>query len=182
MGSVTANYGSVTAGDELTTSQEGSAGSNPPVNPVVTPEPSQETWPADTEILFIPGSNKIMLTVQKPVMRAVFQESFERIRAAMLFQNAFPNLFDTIDMITDNIIGAAESIDRATNIYNRLVVDGDYTTEMTRLVCLQLSFIQLLIIFSASRSHPHFPRGGQGSLRCDHPGRILGPSFGLVGC
>lgn len=136
MDSVAANFGSVTGGDDLTTSQEGSAGGDAPVNPVIVPEPSQEIWPADTELLLIPGSSKIMLTVQRPVMHAVFQETFERIRAAMLFQNAFPNLFDTIEMITDNIIRAAESIDRATNIFNRLVVDGDYTSEMTRLVCI----------------------------------------------
>ena len=48
----------------------------------------------------------------------------------MLFQNAFPNLFNTIKMITDNIINVAKSIDWTTNIFNRLVVDGDYTSEM----------------------------------------------------
>lgn len=82
----------------------------------------------------MPGSNKILLTLQRPVMRAVFHDTFERIRAAMMFQNAFPNVYDTIEFITDNIIRAAESVDQATNIFNRLVLDGEYTTRMTRLV------------------------------------------------
>ena len=75
-----------------------------------------------------------MLTAQRPLMRAVFQDTFDRIRATMVFQNAFPAPFETIGIITDNLITAAEANPRATNIYNRLMIDGDYTTNMSRLV------------------------------------------------
>jgi hypothetical protein len=144
----------------VATSQEGSGGSDAPIGPAVVPAPSQESWPADTELLLVPGSKKIMLTVQRPLMRAVFHETFERIRAAMMFQNAFPNVYDTIEMITDNIIRAAETVDQATNIFNRLVLDGDYTSEMSRLVSLRLSITTLLIEFLASGTPTDFPQGG----------------------
>ena len=159
-GSVTANYGSATGGNNLATSQESSSSSNATVDPLIVPGPPQQTWPAETDLLLMPGSNKVMLTLQRPVMRAVFQETFERIRAAMVFQNAFPNVYDTVEMISDTLIKAAESIDHATNIFNRLVMDSDYTTNMSRLVSVQSLNIMLLILFSASCTHPHFLWGG----------------------
>lgn len=85
-----------------------------------------------------------MLTVQRPLLRSVLQDTFDRIRAAMVFQNAFPSPFDSIKMITDNLIIAAESNSRATNIYNRLIIDGDYTTSMSRLVSLWILNTKLL--------------------------------------
>ncbi|KAF8493653.1 hypothetical protein F5888DRAFT_1805981 [Russula emetica] len=66
-------------------------------------------------------------------MRSVFQEAFERVHASMLFTNVFPKLYETIKMVTEDLISAAESLDRATNIYNQLVVDGDYINNMSRL-------------------------------------------------
>jgi hypothetical protein len=150
---------------------EGSRGSNAPVDVVVAPEPSELTWPSETELILVSGSNKIMLTVQRPIMRAVFQDTFERIRAAMVFGNAFPGVHGVIEMVTDNLIRAAESNDRATNIYNRLVLDGEYTTSMSRLVSLRiLNTMMLLTSFPAPRMHPSFPWGGQGSLCRDDSG------------
>jgi hypothetical protein len=178
MGSATANHGSVTAGNDVAASQDSSNDSL--INFVPAP-PQPPTWPAETDLLLLPGCNKVMLTVQRPTMHAVFQDTFERIRAAMVFQNAFPNIYDTIEMITDNLIRAAESIDRATNIHQRLLMDGDYTSNMSRLVSIQFSNTMLLIHFTASRTHSHFPRRGQGSMRYDCACRIPGPSFGIVG-
>jgi len=158
MGSTTANAGSVTAGTDVATSQESSGGSNTSVvDLAIAPGPSEPTWPAETELLHVSGSNKIMLTAQRPLMRAVFQDTFERIRAAMAFENAFPNIYETIETITDNLMLAAESNDRATNIYNRLVLDGDYTNNMSRLVSLEILNTLLLTSFSAPCAHPSFP-------------------------
>ena len=41
-------------------------------DPLIVPGPPQQTWPAETDLLLMPGSNKVMLTLQRPVMRAVF--------------------------------------------------------------------------------------------------------------
>ncbi|KAN0105102.1 hypothetical protein V8E52_011375, partial [Russula decolorans] len=133
VGSVAANVASVTASDDVATSQEDIRGSDAPTDPVITSGSSEPSFPAETELLFVSGSNKIMLTVQCLLMRAVFQEAFERIRADMVFKNAFPNIYETIEMITDSLIKAAESNDRATNIYNRLALDADYSNNMSRL-------------------------------------------------
>ncbi|KAN0116523.1 hypothetical protein V8E52_005904, partial [Russula decolorans] len=133
VGSVAANVASVTASDDVATSQEDIHGSDAPTDPVITSGSSEPSFPAETELLFVSGSNKIMLTVQRPLMRAVFQEAFERIRADMVFKNVFPNIYETIEMITDSLMKAAESNDRATNIYNRLTLDADYSNNMSRL-------------------------------------------------
>ncbi|KAN0102463.1 hypothetical protein V8E52_011919, partial [Russula decolorans] len=101
VGSVAANVASVTASDDVATSQEDIRGSDAPTDPVITSGSSEPSFPAETELLFVSGSNKIMLTVQCPLMRAVFQEAFERIRANMVFKNVFPNIYETIEMITD---------------------------------------------------------------------------------
>ena len=133
MGSVTANFGSVTAND-VATSQESSSGSSGPSIQVIAPGLSQTSWPSETELLIAPRSNKIMLTVQRPLMHAVFQDTFDQTHATMIFQNAFPTPFEMIGIITDNLIIAAEGNPRAENIYNCLVIDGNYTTEMSHLV------------------------------------------------
>jgi hypothetical protein len=180
MGSATANYGTITADDDVATSQEGSGSSDAPVEPVTAPVPSQGSWPADTELLLVPGSNKIMLTVQRPLIRAVFHDTLDRTRAAMMFQNAFPNAYDTVEMITDSIIRAAETVNQATNIFNRLVMDSDYKSDMIRLVSHQYSNTMLLTVFSAPSAHSHFSQGGHGSLCCDHPGGVLSHWFKKV--
>ncbi|KAN0123161.1 hypothetical protein V8E52_003114 [Russula decolorans] len=104
VGSVAANVASVTASDDVATSQEDIRGSDAPTDPVITSGSSEPSFPSETELLFVSGSNKIMLTVQRPLMRAVFQEAFERIRADMVFKNVFPNICETIEMITDSLM------------------------------------------------------------------------------
>ena len=169
MGSVTANAGSVSVGDDMSSSHEGSNGSNAPVNVVATPGPS-EHWPSETDIIYPLGTNKIMLTVQRPLMKAIFQDTFERIHVAMVLQNSFPNAYETVKMITDSLITAAESNERATNIHNHLVIDGDYATAMTCLVSTWTSNIMLLTFFSAACSYSSLPCRGEGPLCGNYPG------------
>jgi hypothetical protein len=144
MGSVATNIGSITAGDDVATSQEDSHDGNAPVDPVGAPGPSQHVWPSETDLLLVSGSNKVLLTSQRPLMRAVFQDTFERIRAAMVSKNAFPNTFEAMEMITECLVKAAEFNDRATNIHNRLLLDDDYSSSMSRLVSCWISNRTLL--------------------------------------
>ena len=37
-------------------------------------------WPSDTDILFLPGTMKVMLTVQRPLIRLVIQDAIEHVR------------------------------------------------------------------------------------------------------
>ena len=92
------------------------------------------TPPNDTDLIFLPGSNKVMLTVQRPVVRAVIQDAIKRVHAALMFSNAFPDVFDTLKFISDALVTAADLNDQATNIYHRLKADGLYTSTIGRIV------------------------------------------------
>jgi len=91
------------------------------------------TWPADTDLIFLPGSNKVMITVQRPVVRAVIQDAIERTRANLMIANAFPNVFDTLEYIRDALVVAAEGNDQAEDICRRLMYDNEYNSLMSRL-------------------------------------------------
>jgi hypothetical protein len=77
-----------------------------------------------------------MLTVQRPLLRAVIQDAIEWTRANILFSNAFPDVFDTIEFIKDALITAAGHNDQAVDILRRLQGDFDYSNKMSRLVSL----------------------------------------------
>ena len=180
MGSVTANTGSVSVGDDMSSSHEGSNGRNAPVNVVATPGPSKH-WPSETDIIYPLGTNKIMLTVQRPLMKAIFQDTFERIHVAMVLQNSFPNAYETVEMITDSLITAAKSNEQATNIHNCLVIDGDYATAMTHLVRTRTSNIMSLTFFSAVCSYSSLPCRDEGLLCGNYSGQVHGHSFFVHG-
>ena len=180
MGSVTANAGSVSVGDDMFSSHEGSNGSNAPVNVVATPGPS-EHWPSETDIIYPLGTNQIMLTVQCPLMKAIFQDTFKRIHVAMVLQNSFLNAYKTVEMITDSLITVAESNEQATNIHNRLIIDSDYATAMTHLVSTRTSNIMLLTYFLATCSYSSLLCRGEGPLCGNYPGWVHGHSFFVRG-
>lgn len=98
--------------------------------PVVTPP----TWPTETDIIFLPGSNKVLLTVQRPIMRLVIQEAMEWTRANIMCGNAFPDVIDTLEYIRDALSAAAEENVQAGDIHRRIVADHAYFINMSRLV------------------------------------------------
>lgn len=92
-------------------------------------------WPSDTEVMVFPGTNKVLLTIQSPLMRSIFQDAFEHLRASLLFIHAFPDPALTRSMISEAISVATQShLPRAANIRNRLDLDDDYVAKMCRLV------------------------------------------------
>src|SRR5713226_1539052 len=101
-------------GDDVATLQEGSHRSAPPIQPSVALGPVLCSWLAKTDLVLVAGSNKIMLTVQPPLLHAVFQDAFNRICATLLFTNAFPDVFATVEMIRDSLISLAELNDHVT--------------------------------------------------------------------
>ncbi len=148
--------GSITTGDGMVTSQEGSHGSAPPIQPSVALGPVLHSWPAETDLVLVAGSNKIMLTVQPPLLRVVFQDAFDRIRAALLFTNAFPDVFATVEMIRDSLISSAELNDHVTNIHSRLLGDVSYANSMSHLVSLSMWNPKLLTSFQPCACVPLF--------------------------
>ena len=142
-----------------------------PVNQTATPLQAQSVWPVETDLLYVSGTRKVILTVQRPIMRTIIQDAFEQVRRELLFTNAFPDAFTALEFTQYGLLTAAQGHDRATDIHNRLVSDAEYMSRMVPLVSL-LILIRLLLItfFSASRVHPAFPSGSQGPLCCDSTG------------
>lgn len=96
---------------------------------------SQDMWPCDTHLISFPGTNKVMLTLQTPLMRTIFQEAFDRLRVALVFVHAFPDLSLSLSMISEALVNAAElHSPRASNIHHRLLADSEYMSKMSRLV------------------------------------------------
>jgi hypothetical protein len=115
-----------------------------------------------------------MLTAQRPLLRQVIQDGIERTRASLMFKNAFPDLFATLDYIGDALSIAAEHNEAATDIHRRLLADHMYNINMSRVVSSYLLFLMLLTSYPASCTHPPFPQGSEGLLRCSDTGRVHG--------
>ncbi|KAH9168126.1 hypothetical protein EDB89DRAFT_2074246 [Lactarius sanguifluus] len=104
---------------------------------------SPPMWPAETEIRSIPGSNHVILTIQGTLLRTVIQDAFENLRAAMLFQNAFPDGALTLSYIRDALITAARQCGpAAASIYTRLLNDTDYFAKIVPLPRARISLFR----------------------------------------
>lgn len=104
------------------------------VVPEVAPNAQQAAWPVDTDVIFVSGTTRVLLTNQSPIMRSIIQDALENIRVFLLFNNVFPNVI-TIPSITRNaMVAAAETRWLSSRIYQRLLNDEDYVTIMNHLV------------------------------------------------
>ncbi|KAH9006678.1 hypothetical protein EDB84DRAFT_1447590, partial [Lactarius hengduanensis] len=100
-------------------------------------------WPAETDIRSIPGSNRVILTIQGTLLRTVIQDAFENLRAAMLFQNAFPDGALALSFIRDALITAARQCGpAAASIYTRLLNDTDYFAKIIPLPRARISLFR----------------------------------------
>ncbi len=124
---------SLTSVGSAATSQKCSGGSGP--DTTIIPNSTQVVGLADTDIMFIPGMNKITLTNQHPLLHAVIQEAFEHLRASLLFNHGFPNANVTLSLIRVSLIAAAESHSpKALQIHLQLLNDREYMEKMIQLV------------------------------------------------
>lgn len=115
------------------TSQKDHGGSR--LDTAVVLKPTQVAGSDDTDIMFIPGTNKFSLTNQRPLLRAVIQEAIENLRCSLLFDHGFPNANDIPSLIRVSLITAAETHSpKASQIHVRLLNDRDYLEKMIRLV------------------------------------------------
>jgi len=44
-----------------------------------------------SDLVFAPGSTKVMLTLQNPLVQAIIQGSFDLLHVSIVFTDAFPN-------------------------------------------------------------------------------------------
>jgi hypothetical protein len=117
-----------------------------------------------------PGTNKVLLTIQSPLMRSIFQDTFEHLRASLLFIHAFPDPILTRSIISEALGVATQShLPRSANIRNRLELDPDYVVKMCRLVSSSLDFLFEYMLTSALSPAGGFPfseaRSKSGVLR-----------------
>jgi hypothetical protein len=123
------------ADDGPATSQQrgGSNTSCAPQQPLVL-------WPADTDIILVPGTTRMRLTAQRPLIRCILQDSFEHIRMSLMFRNAFPDVFAIPVLIQESLTMAAESrLPKANDILRRLQSDEEYMDIMMPLVSYIMS-------------------------------------------
>src|SRR5258708_10503127 len=94
-------------------------------------------------------------------MCAVFQDSFDRIYVALLFGNAFPDVYETTEMIRESLVDVAKANEHATNIHQCLLGNTDYSINMSHLMSLWTHKAMLLTFFSALCTCSPFSLGSQ---------------------
>jgi hypothetical protein len=98
--------------------------------------PPAPTLPSnDTDLIFIPGTNRLILSAQRPLIRVIIQDTIENLRVYLLFKNAFPRPVQSIKFIRDSIVAAAEKYQPGSSaIVARINANDHYLSLMTRLV------------------------------------------------
>lgn len=98
------------------------------------PAPS---WPAETNLVFV--KDKLLLTRQHREVRAVIHNSFDRVRAALVFHHGFPDFSEASKFIKDALVIVAEGRQPgAAAILTRLRYDQEYADNMSTLVSLTI--------------------------------------------
>ena len=101
-----------------------------------THAPIPPIWPADTDLVFQPGTNKIMLMTQHPLVCIVIQDGIENVRAHLMSSHAFPDLATTLPIVRASLLRAAASHFPGTlHIHCRLQSDDEYVAPISCLVC-----------------------------------------------
>lgn len=122
---------------------------------------SVRVWPADTDIQFVPGTNRALLTIQGVLLKSVLQDGFERLRASMLFEHAFPDIVLAYSFIRDALITAAEGAGPATaSIHQRMLKDETYLKKLSPLVRIILDDLTDTYRHQATCPPFKFPRRG----------------------
>lgn len=121
-------------------------------------ESMQIPWPADTTIVFPPGSSKMSLTNQTVMVKIVLHEAMEIVRADLLFKVAFPDPNVTLELVKESLTNAASRLRGAGNIYKRLLYDAWYMSKMVVLVSLRNPNMTILTLLTAARPDSAVPR------------------------
>ena len=90
---------------------------------------------AEADLVFLPNSNKVMLTLQHPLVRVVVQDAFDILRASLMFSDAFPDSSVTLEFVKDALVRSAlNHAPGARYIYQRLLYKNDYLSKLSTLV------------------------------------------------
>ena len=138
----------------------------PPPPPMVAGAPAP--WPPETDLIFAPGTNTVMLTMQSPLLCLVVQDAFENLRAALLVENAFPNACLASTFIQDSLTsGARAHLPGAAEILVRLETDLVYRAKLLPLVSSRaFRLYQAEIVLSHVLGLPSFEVKSRSTVLC----------------
>jgi hypothetical protein len=103
---------------------------------------TQPTWPIETELVYITGTNRVKLGLQSRLLQTIFHDAFENIRRDLLFEHAFPDAIAIPTVVRKALVSAAEMNmfrhghynPSAAAVHQRLLSHPDYEAQMIRLV------------------------------------------------
>ena len=147
----------------------------------IPPALAQPTWPTDTDLVYVAGTTKVILSNQGPLLRGIIQTAFENIRTSLLFEHAFPDSTVIGAMVMKAVFDAARNHiapggrynSSASFVHQRLLSHDDYRAKICRLVRIITSCMTLLIIFPAMGTHRKFSIRSEGALRSNCSSRLL---------
>jgi len=89
-----------------------------------------------------------MLTIQPLLICTTMQDAFDNLRAALLFENVFPDPNLTVLFLRKTLVAAARScLLNMVNIYNRLLLDDKYMDKLSWLISV-LTLKDMLLTMS----------------------------------
>jgi hypothetical protein len=89
----------------------------------------------EADLVFAPGSTKVMLGLQSDLVQIVIQDAFEILLSSLLFIHAFPEGALTVQLVKDALIRAAQNhTPGALCIYQRLQYSAEYLKKVMPLV------------------------------------------------
>jgi hypothetical protein len=91
----------------------------------------------DTDLVFADGSNKLMLTNQRPIIRTIVRDATELLRASLVFTNAFPDPVLAFNFAKQALLSAAQNNSSGVNVLSRLQDEDEleYVAKLVTLVC-----------------------------------------------
>ncbi|KAH9173191.1 hypothetical protein EDB89DRAFT_2068943 [Lactarius sanguifluus] len=93
----------------------------------------------DTDLVFVEGTTKVMLTSQRALIRVIVQDAIENLHASILFHNAFPDATVAFAFTQDALIAATGNHGHGGGIVRRrLQVDDEYLTKLVSLSRAQI--------------------------------------------
>lgn len=156
----------VNAGDINTSQESGTSGTTGTSSATSTSSALEmPLWPADTNIVFLPGTRKVTLTCQRPMVRIVIQDAMEKVRADLLINHAFPDPLVALTSVKEALKTSALEHPAASDIHRRLVFDDNYMDTLTPLVRSSILMLTLLTLLSGACSDSAFPRRSQRAMQ-----------------
>ncbi|KAF8260875.1 hypothetical protein EI94DRAFT_1811120 [Lactarius quietus] len=115
----------------------------PDDNPAKGETSAEPDAQVNMDLVFLEGLAKLMLTHQRPIIRAIVQDAIDHLCVSLLVRNAFPDPVVAIAFMKDALHLAAECSDKpgATTVQAQLQDDDEYVAKLVTLPRTRISLI-----------------------------------------